>query len=283
MKKIYTLIALCMFLNSCAFNLEQNCYNFDNFKDTPLWELAQAVRADDAIKVKQILKDNKLKIDLKEPKFNQTLLNLAILNKKRNAFLELLNAGANPNELIGIPTDSTPFVEGVKNVHNCDLYFVENMLKHGANPNLEIKNPQPEYFFENSFPLLAAIGNSDDNGIDCLNLYELLLNNGADINCCYKQPDSEICEGVLAKAITLRRMETLKYFVIEKKMTIPDTVIILGEANKKTQEAYWLREILNTEDYKFKDFESEGKKIDRSRLRKARNEILEYLNKNNKK
>ena len=35
-------------LNSCALNLEQRGYNFDNFKKTPVWNLAKAVRADDA-------------------------------------------------------------------------------------------------------------------------------------------------------------------------------------------------------------------------------------------
>ncbi|HNP31804.1 MAG TPA: hypothetical protein PKN96_00775 [Flavobacterium sp.] len=279
MKKIILFFMLGVVLNSCALNLEQEKYNFDNFKETPLWELAQAVRADDADKIKEILKNKKLNVDLKEHRFNQTLLNLAIINKKRNAFLELLNADANPNELIGIPVDSTPFVESINNMQNCDLYFVENMLKHGANPNLEIKNPTPEYIFANSFPLLAAIGNHNENGSDCLSLYELLINSGADINCCYKQPESSLCEGVLAKALTLNKMETLRYFVIEKKINIPDTVIIFGEGDKTTQKAYGLREVLNSEDYKFEDFERDGHKYDRSEERKFKEEILNYLDK----
>lgn len=279
MKRIISIIILSFTINSCGFNLEQKQYNFDNFKETPLWELAQAVRDDNPNEVIKITKNKKLQIDLKDPIYEQTLLVLAIENDKKNAFLELLNAGANPNELVGNPKYSTPFTQGIWNVNDCELFYIENMLKHGANPNLEIKNPRPEYYFENSFPLLVAIGQNDNNSNDCLNLIKLLVNHGADINCCYQELDSDICTGVLRQSLTMRSMETLKYFVIEKKITIPDTVTILGEINKSTQEAYGLREILNTEDYQFEDFESEGHKYDRSKQRKIRQEILDYLDK----
>lgn len=277
MKKIYLLFTLSLALNSCGFNLEQKYYSFDNFKETSLWELAQAVRADNKSEIKAILKSKKLNLDLKEPKFQQTLLALAIQNNKRNAFLELLNEGANPNELVGNPKDATPFIYGIQNVENCDLFYVENMLKHGANPNLEIKNPKPEYYFQNSFPLLVAIGNQINR---CLDLIKLLVDNGADINCCYKQPYSELCTGVIAEAITFDDMEVLKYFVIEKNITIPDTVIIIGELDKSTQEAYGLIKILTSKDYRYEDFERDGKKYDRSQMRKTRDEILKYLEKN---
>ena len=274
MKKIFLYITMYTFLNSCSFNLELSEYDFDNFKDTPLWELAKAIRADDAAKTKNIVIEQKVEIDLKDPLFKQTLLTLAIVNNKRNSFLELLDAGANSNVLVGNPEDSTPFINAIQNVENCDLFFVENMLNHGANPNLEIKNPQPEYFFMNSFPLLVAIGNQVN---PCLDLIKLLVDNGADINCCYQQSYSDVCEGVLAKAITLKDMETLKFFVIEKNITIPDTVIIFGEVDKLTQKAFSLREVLNERDYTFEDFERDGKKYDRSKQRKIRNEILEFL------
>lgn len=215
MKKIYLIFTLGLALNSCGFNLEQEFYNFDNFKGTSLWELAQAVRADDANEVREILKENKLEIDLKDAYYNQTLLALSIQNEKRNAFLELLKAGANPNELVGSPKDASPFIYAIWNVRNCDLFYVETMLKHGANPNLEIKNPQPESYFANSFPLLVAIGNNDS--YNCLDLVKLLVDNGADINCCYQEPSSDICNGVLSAALTSNSMETLKYFVVEKR------------------------------------------------------------------
>ena len=255
-------------------NLEQSAYDFDNFKATPLWELAQAARADDVTKIKQILKDKKLEIDLEDPEYKQTLLALSIQNQKKNAFLELLNEGANPNELVGNPKDATPFIYAIWNVEKCNLFYVENMLQHGANPNLEIKNPQPESYFTNSFPLLVAIDNQIGS---CLDLIKLLVDNNADIKCCYKQPNSELCTGVIAETLITNNMEALKYFVVEKKIVIPDTVIILGEGEKSTQEAFGLRAILTSKYCKYEDFEREGKKYDRSQLRKTRDEILEYL------
>ncbi|MES2410098.1 MAG: hypothetical protein V4535_01505 [Bacteroidota bacterium] len=279
MKKIVLILCLTSVLYSCAFNLEQDGFNFDNFKETPLWELAKAVRSDDASEIKRILKNNKLEIDLKEPKYYQTLLELAIQNHKRNAFLELLKSGASPNELLGNPQDATPFIDAIWDVENCDLFYVENMLMHGANPNLEIKNPKPGYYFQNRFPLLVAIGINDGNGNDCLPLIRLLVDNGANINYCYKQSFSDICEGVITESLRSSSMETLKYFVVEKKIAIPDTVIIYGEINKSTQQAYELKEALNSKDYKYEDFEDELGKHDRSQLRKTRDEILEYLNK----
>jgi ankyrin repeat protein len=162
-------------------------------------------------------------------------------------------------------------------VENCDLFYVEKMLQHGANPNLKIKNPQPENYFQNGLPLLVAIGNRYNGGKECLDLIKLLVDNGADINSCYQQSYSDLCEGVITQSLTSNSMETLKYFVIEKKIIIPDTVVILGEMDRSTQEVYGLKEILNSKDYKYENFERDGKKYDRSRLRKTRDEILEYL------
>ncbi len=269
-------------MQSCGFNLEQRGYNFDNFKKTPVWNLAKAVRADDAEEVTKILKNEKLEIDFKDPEYQQTLLALSIINEKRNAFLALLKAGANPNELLGNPNDTTPFIYGIENttslekVSNCDLFYVKSMLQFGADPNLEIKNPQPEYTFYNSFPLLVAVRSNAARANECLDLIKLLVDSGADINCCSKQPDSEICEGVLAVALIGNSMEILKYFVVEKKITIPDTVLISG-FDKATQKASGLREELTSKYHKYEDFEMDGKKIDRSKQRKIRDEILKYL------
>ncbi len=98
MKKIHLIFTLGLTLNSCGFNLEQECCNFDNFKGTSLQELAKAVRADNANKVRQILKEKSQKLTLKilnTIKQNQHYL---YKMKKRNAFLELLKAGANSNK-----------------------------------------------------------------------------------------------------------------------------------------------------------------------------------------
>ncbi len=278
MKKIIVVLNILIVFQSCGFDLEQKAYNFDNFKGTPLWNLAKAVSKDDADEVTSILKNNKLEIDFKDPEYQQTLLALSIQNKKKNAFFALLKAGANPNKLLGNPANATPFIYGIRNVENCDLFYVDSMLQHGADPNLEIKNPNPKYYFADSHPLLASIGNKYNKGTECLELVQVLVANGADINCCYKYSDADICEGVLAKALIQDCIETLKYFIVEKKISIPDTVIIIG-FEKSTQEAYVLRDQLTSKDFKYDDYEIHGQKHDRSKERKTRDEILEYLSK----
>jgi hypothetical protein len=276
MKKVFFIVVISFALNSCGFNLEKKCYNFDNFKGTALWELAQAVREDNATEVKELLKNKGVIIDFKDPKYNQTLLALAVQNKKPKAFIALLNAGANANALVGNPKDATPFIYGIQTSRGCDFFYVKGMLRHGANPNLEIKNPNPGHVFFNSFPLLVAIGIQTNPNLD---LIKLLVNNGANTNCCYQQPYSDFCEGVISKSLLLNDMESLKYFIIEKKITIPDTVFIRGELNKSSQEAFGLKAILTSKYYTYQDFERDGQKIDRSELRKTRDEIIAFLNK----
>ncbi len=270
MNKIFLVLALGTFLNSCSFNDEQVGYNFDNFKSTPLYDLAMAVRDDNGAKVNKILKNNKLEVDFKDPKFQQTLLSLAIQNEKREAFIELLKAGANPNELVSQPVDATPFIYAIQNVENCDLFFVKKLLEYKANPNQIIKNPSNGFYNSDIFPLHLAVGNFKNDGSECIELVKLLVDNGADINFCVEDSMESLCKGVIHKCLLMNCMGTLRYFVVEKKINIPDTVISYGAVNKSTQKNYSLKEALITEDFGFSD---DG------RFKEIKKEILEYLDK----
>lgn len=278
MKKIIISIIFIITLNSCASDLKG--FEFDNFKNTPLWELAKAVRDNDAYLVGKLIKSNKFDIDYKEPIYQQTLLSLAIVNQKREAFIELLKAKVNLNILLGNNENSSALTEAILKQKNCDLFYIESLLKHGANPNLEIISKDKEHYFSNSYPLIVAIRQNDKNGEECLNIIRLLVEYEADINCCNPISTNEgFCEGVLEKCIQLRSMENLRYFIIERKIKIPKTVYIRGGIDKSTQQEFSLTEILNTEDYQFEDFEDENGKVDNSKPRKIRNEILDYLKK----
>jgi ankyrin repeat protein len=276
MKKIVLFIMFIAVFNSCASELKG--FEFSNFENTPISELAKAVRDNDVKLIREIVKSNQLDIDYKEPIYQQTLLTLAIVNRKQEACVELLKAKADPNVLLGSNEDSTPLTEAILHQENCDLFYIESLLKHGANPNLEIISKDEKHFFFNSYPLIVAIGQNDKNGEECLNIIKLLVEYGANINCCNPRPmDEGICEGVIDECLTISSMENLRYFVIEKKIKIPKIVYIRGGINKATQQEYSLTEILNTEDYQFEDFEDETGKVNRSKSRKIRNEILEYL------
>lgn len=282
MKKILFLLFFSFTLISCASENQLPNFRFSNFENTRVWELAKAINDDNAEKTKELAKINKSSIDFKDSKYQQTLLTLSIVNNKRSAFLELLKAGANPNELIGKFEDSTPFICSIIYQENCDQFFIENMLKFKANVNQQIVTD--DFFTKTrSFPLLAAIGNSNENGEECLETIKLLVNNGANINGCVHDPDSKLCDGVVSQCLTHTCLKTLRYFVIEKNITLPKKVYATGQIDPETMELYSLSEALNSEDFKYEDFtDSTWGFIDKSELRKLKAEILDYLKKSGK-
>lgn len=65
MKKTLLLIFIGLSLNSCAFEYEMPGYRFSNFENTQAWDLAKAVKDNDAEKVREILNSKKVNVDLK--------------------------------------------------------------------------------------------------------------------------------------------------------------------------------------------------------------------------
>lgn len=255
--------------NSCNFNMDYKGFEFKNFENTPLQELAIAVKTNNVEEIKVILKSKKIEIDLKEPVWQQTLLTLAIVNRKKEAFIELLKAGANPNILIGSGLNSTPFNESIREQKKGDFFYIKYLLKNGANPNLEIL-PNDGKSFDEYYPIFTAI-NKGVNNDDSTDLIKVLLSFGADINCCSPRPMNDSnCEGVIVQCLNLSCINYLRFFIIEKKIRIPKIAYVTGGINESSQLKYTLTEILNTEDFKF---------LENPSTRKKRNEILEYLKK----
>ena len=72
-------------------------------------------------------------------------------------------------------------------------------------------------------------------------------------------------------------MSFLSFFVIKQKIKIPKIAYITGGIDISVQKKYTLTETLNTKNFIFEDYIQNGKKIDNSKLRKIRAEILGYL------
>ena len=281
MKKNILLLLFIFSINSYA--LELPGFRFSNFQNTDVWELAKAVRDDDEKMIKELIKKSNLKIDLKDSKYQQTLLTLSIVNDKRKAFLELLKAGANPNELLGKLRNSTPFFTAIEYQEDCEQFFIENLLKYKANVNQQIISTDEYTTRYEAFPLLVALTNSDANGNECLKTIKLLVNNGANINCCVHSPSSGLCDGVVSSCLIHTRLKILAYFVIEKNIALPKKVLAVGEVDPETMQLYSLTEALYSEDFLYEDFTHEQLGfIDKSELRKTKNEILNYLKKSGK-
>lgn len=56
------------------------------FKNTPVWELAQAVQNDNIKKIKEIVSKQDINLDYQEPRFGSTLLMLSIMNEQFKSF-----------------------------------------------------------------------------------------------------------------------------------------------------------------------------------------------------
>lgn len=256
-----------LFISSTSCLSDKKGYEFSNFKDTPLEELANYVKNNDIDAIKDFAKEKRIDLNYKEPIYNQTLLSLAIANNKKAAFIKLLELGADPNAILGSANNSSPLTLAIEKQRNCDLFYIENLLKHGADPNLCI-NPADDAFFYETYPLFVAVGKGV-NGDECLDVIKTLIKYGADINVCNpKSTNKNYCEGVISLCISYSCMDFLKFFVIEKKIKIPDVVYIDGGIDENTQKKYSLKEILNTEDYQFDEYPS---------AKAAKDDVLNYL------
>jgi hypothetical protein len=280
MKKIFLLFIFSLSLKSCALEYEMPGYRFTNFENTKAWELAKAVKDDDETRIRELIKQNNLIIDLKDPKYQQTLLTLSIVNNKKKAFVELLKAGASPNELLGENKDSTPFMTAIEYQEDCDLFYIETLVKFKADINKQIVSKKPNILSNlYSIPLLAAISNHGNMKNECLETVKFLVDNGADVNVCVRDSVSGVCEGVISQCLMGNSLKTLKYFVIEKKISIPEKVYVVGQIDPKTMEIYGLMEALNSKDFQYEDFTNKDTGfVDRSDLRKDKEDILNYLN-----
>jgi len=97
MKKIYPIIII-VFLTACqGAGNNRLGKDFGLFQETPVWELAKAVRAEDVAEIKRIVAERQQKVDYQEPKFGSTLLMLAVLNEKYESCEALLEMGADAN------------------------------------------------------------------------------------------------------------------------------------------------------------------------------------------
>ncbi len=112
----------------------------------------------------------------------QPLLSLAIEMRSTPEIIEtLLEAGANPNTK-GF-NDLPPLTHVLINYDNQSKdteRLVESLLKHGADANLAIKNPNPT--FDGYTPLFVAITTPKPNP----NIVKMLLDKGANPNATFR-------------------------------------------------------------------------------------------------
>lgn len=117
--------------------------NVNIFKDTPVWELALAVKNENTKEIERIVKYNPKLLNYQEPKFGNTLLIWAVGMEKYNSAETLLKCGADPNiqsvryDTYGEETALSVASQfsWIDREANEDPKYVKLLLKYGANPN----------------------------------------------------------------------------------------------------------------------------------------------------
>lgn len=266
MLKIFFITVLFNLL-SCQHESRLPGYRFSNFDNTPISKLAKAVKDNDPDKIKMLVDSNT--IDFKDPKYQHTLLILSIANNKDKAFVELLNNGANPNEICGTNGKVIPILTAIDFAEDCNLFYLKTLIRYGAKVNTEISYQENGYN-KKIIPILNAVTKLSNNGSECIEITKLLTLNGADLNICIYNSPANHCAGIIEECIKSRCIENLRYFIIEKQLPVPDTIHVKGAINPETMKTYTMEEALNNDEYEYDDSQS---------IKEAKKDIIEYLKK----
>lgn len=203
MKRKLILLFYCLFfLQSCA-QKELTMYDVELFKSTPVWLLAKAVDLQDTIKIKKLIKEDKLYIDYQDPIFDRSLLMWSIFNGRYESFELLLSLGANPN-IVSKYDGETPmtYASNYFKDYSIDSRYLKHLLKAGGNPKLVTYNKE-----NNNVPVDAisyAVTTS-------LEYTKLLIDAGVSVNHKIGNYNT-----ILESAILQEKADIVYYLVVEK-------------------------------------------------------------------
>lgn len=180
------------------------------YHGTPAWELAQAVAAEDTVRITMLCRADTTLVDLREPRFGQSLLEWAVNREHYASVKALCLAGADP--------DLQSFDGSSAMIHAADndetSKFLQLMLEHGGDVNA-IASPRPgvtEGALQLKTPLIAAAGSR-------LESVKLLTDMGADIDYRHEEYGS-----ALQHACLLERIEVVHFLVIERGVKFRDAM-----------------------------------------------------------
>ncbi|WP_028561011.1 ankyrin repeat domain-containing protein [Paenibacillus pinihumi] len=200
--------------------------NLRIWKDTPVWDLALAVKNQDVKKISKINKSHPGLLNYQEPRYGTTLLIWSIGVEKYNSAKELLKCGADPNIVATTTGETALFLatgySWVDNAAKKDPKYVKLLLSYGANPNINYSGSTP-ILEKGTSPLINSIG----YGIDKT---KALLDGGAEID--YKT-SSGMTAAIKALEIggpnaTINAMRYAYYLIVEKKANVKNPYYILG-------------------------------------------------------
>lgn len=229
------------------------------YKNTPAWELAQAVKSQNTGEIEKIIKSEPNLLNYQDPKFGATLLLWAVGSDKYRSTETLLKCGADPE----IATTSNTSWGGITPLFQAtvgtwewiikDPKYVKLLLRYGANPNhnysgFNISGTHP-LVEPGISPLMHTISRS-------IKKTKVLVEAGADINYKTKSGRTAAYWALLFDEYP----EYAYYLIVERKAKITEpyykTVTLKNEdPNEKLYLVnllrYWIFD-LNSKEYKMK-------------------------------
>jgi len=243
------IILLCVVLSSCGkMNREKivdktelTGDDYRLFQGTPVWELAKAVWDEDVSRIDKIVSKNKQLINFQEPIFGRTLLILTISNQQYKSFEALIEQRADIS-IHDTYSGTSALIEACS-FKQYEIKFVELLLESGANVNDIETGERKEWNTTRFTPLIAAAKTG------MLDLVELLIRNGADINY-----QNEYKHSALSESIMVSRYEIALY-LLKEGADYKQPIFFKEEQNRDMYLVDVLREDffdLDTDKYKYK-------------------------------
>ena len=153
--------------------------DMQNWRNTPAWDLALAVKWQDTAKIERIAKAHPKLLNYQEPKDGFTLLIWAVGEEKYKSVEALLKCGANPNIATPCSGETALLIAAgyswVDNQAKKDPKYVKLLLKYGADPNENWTGPGDGTTETGTSPLMESI-------LCGIEKTKALVEGGADIN-----------------------------------------------------------------------------------------------------
>lgn len=248
-KKSIIIICLLTSFYSCTQTSMLN-----NFSDTPVEDLAIAVSRQDTVEIERLISKDKIDVNFMNSIDGNSVLMLSSINSWDVSVKKLVQLGANinlPNKLTGESAMSM-ICSSEYNI-DCNPNLLMFFLDNGGDPNFVIKDIDSESNVYQTV-LMSAVSNENVGNRNCMDLVELLIEKGADINAVSFNPES--C--AVNYAMIHENLEAVKLLLINHSAKIPKYAIIRFE-NSKDEEKVSLIGLLKEMDFSDDEIKSKLK------------------------
>lgn len=245
MRKVFFLAAIMIILFSCnnretmVDKSELLGDDYRLFQNTPAWELAKAIEDENEDKINELINKDRKLLDYKEPIFGSTLLMLTIKNQQYKSFEVLLKNKAS-TKIHDTYEGSSALIEACSSKHY-DVKFAKLLLEYGANVNDVQVDIDNEGKTRTPLMLASKTGN--------LNLVELLVKKGADLNYKNKHNQSAFSESIMTSRYNVA------YYLLVNGIDYKTPIFFREEQGKEMFLVDILREEfldLDTKEYEYK-------------------------------